>query len=52
MQNLAEHDGAVPRYKGSNGHLKVSARHLDEKLSTEEVPAHSFDKVENQKLVM
>jgi hypothetical protein len=34
------------RYKGSNGRLPVSARHLDEALSTEAVPAHSFIRVE------
>ncbi len=26
--------------------MRVSARHLDEKLSTDDVPAHSFDRVE------
>jgi predicted acyl esterase len=36
----------VLRYKGSNGRLRVSARHLDEKSSTDAVPAHSFDRVE------
>ena len=34
------------RYKGSNGRLRVSARHLDEELSTDIIPAHSFDRVE------
>jgi len=46
MQDLTEKGGSVLRYKGSNGRLRVSARHLDEKLSTDEVPAHSFDRVE------
>jgi hypothetical protein len=32
--------------KSSNGRLRVSARYLDEKLSTDEVPAHSFDRIE------
>jgi len=36
----------VLRYKGSNGRLRVSARHLDETLTTDAVPAHSFDRVE------
>ncbi len=49
MQDLTERGGSVLRYKGSNGRLKVSARHLDEKLSTDEVPAHSFDRVEKLK---
>ena len=46
MQDLTERGSSVLRYKGSNGRLRVSARHLDEKMSTEDVPAHSFDRVE------
>ncbi|RWY48392.1 CocE/NonD family hydrolase [Mucilaginibacter gilvus] len=46
MQDLTERGGSVLRYKGSNGRLRVSARHLDEKLSTDAVPSHSFDRVE------
>lgn len=46
MQDLTERGGSVLRYKGSNGRLRVSARHLDEELSTNAVPAHSFDRVE------
>ncbi len=46
MQDLTEQGGSVLRYKGSNGRLRVSARHLDETLSTEDVPAHTFDRVE------
>lgn len=46
MQDLTESGGSVLRYKGSNGRLRVSARHLDKELSTDEIPAHSFDRVE------
>ncbi|MCX5403103.1 hypothetical protein OHA37_04295 [Streptomyces sp. NBC_00335] len=46
MQDVTEHGASVLRYKGSSGRLRVSARHLDESLSTEAVPAHSFDRVE------
>jgi predicted acyl esterase len=46
MQDLTERGGSVLRYKGSNGRLRVSARHLDKELSTDAVPAHSFDRVE------
>ncbi|MHA6758084.1 CocE/NonD family hydrolase C-terminal non-catalytic domain-containing protein [Streptacidiphilus sp. PAMC 29251] len=46
MHDITEHGASVLRYKGSNGRLRVSARHLDEKLSTDDVPAHSFDRVE------
>lgn len=46
MQDLTEHGGSVLRYKGSNGRLRVSARHLDKELSTECIPVHTFDRVE------
>ncbi|GAA2396229.1 CocE/NonD family hydrolase C-terminal non-catalytic domain-containing protein [Catellatospora methionotrophica] len=34
------------KYKGSDGRLRTSARHIDPILSTEDVPAHSFDRVD------
>jgi predicted acyl esterase len=46
MQDLTERGASVLRYKGSNGRLRVSARHLDDALTTDAVPAHSFDRVE------
>lgn len=46
MQDLTERGGSVLKYKGSNGRLRVSARHLDKKLSTDIIPVHSFDRVE------
>jgi predicted acyl esterase len=46
LQDLTERGASVLRYKGSNGRLRVSARHLDETLSTDFLPAHSFDRVE------
>jgi predicted acyl esterase len=46
LQDLTERGASVLRYKGSSGRLRVSARHLDETLSTDDVPAHSFDRVE------
>lgn len=46
MHDLTEHGGSVLRYKGSNGRLRVSARHLDEELSTDTIPAYTFDRVE------
>jgi predicted acyl esterase len=46
LQDATERGASVLRYKGSNGRLRVSARHLDEALSTDAVPAHSFDRVE------
>lgn len=49
MQDLTENGGSVLRYKGSNGRLRVSARHLDKELSTDAIPAHSFDRIEKLK---
>ncbi|MGY0498276.1 CocE/NonD family hydrolase [Nocardia sp. FBN12] len=46
IHDLTDHGATILRYKGSDGRLRVSARHLDEDLSTEQVPAHSFDRVE------
>ncbi|GAB3109549.1 CocE/NonD family hydrolase [Aestuariicella hydrocarbonica] len=44
--DVTDHGGSILRYKGSDGRLRVSARHLDESLSTDEVPAHTFDRIE------
>ncbi len=46
MMDITETGASILRYKGSNGRLRVSARHLDEVLSTDDVPAHSFDRIE------
>lgn len=46
VHDATEHGGTVLRYKGSDGRLRVSLRHLDEALSTDEVPAHSFDRIQ------
>ena len=46
VHDLTEHGASILRYKGSDGRLRVSARHLDEALSTDDVPAHRFDRVE------
>jgi predicted acyl esterase len=46
LLDITERGASVLRYKGSNGRLRVSARRLDATLATDEVPAHSFDRVE------
>ena len=46
VHDLTDHGATILRYKGSDGRLRVSARHLDEALSTDDVPAHTFDRVE------
>jgi predicted acyl esterase len=45
-QDVTERGASVLRYKGSNGRLRASMRHLDQALSTDDVPAHTFDRVE------
>ena len=44
--DLTDHGATILRYKGSDGRLRVSARHLDETLATDDLPAHTFDRVE------
>ncbi len=46
VQAVTRNGAAILKYKGSNGRLRVSMRHLDETASTDAVPAHSFDRVE------
>jgi uncharacterized protein len=46
IHDVTERGASILRYKGSAGRLRVSMRHLDEELSTDEVPVHSFDRVE------
>ena len=46
VQDVTERGASILRYKGADGRLRVSMRHLDEALSTDDVPAHSFDRVE------
>ncbi|MDJ0376421.1 CocE/NonD family hydrolase [Cryobacterium sp. PH31-L1] len=44
--DLTDHGATILRYKGSDGRLRASARHLDATLATDDVPAHSFDRTE------
>lgn len=46
MQAITQQGASILKYKGSNGRLRVSMRHLDEEKSTDEVPVHSFDRVQ------
>jgi len=46
LQDITEHGASILRYTGSSGRLRVSMRQLDPALSTDEVPAHTFNKVE------
>ncbi|MGX6605299.1 CocE/NonD family hydrolase [Micromonosporaceae bacterium Da 78-11] len=44
--DVTERGATILRYKGSDGRLRVSLRHLDDTLTTSDVPAHSFDRTE------
>ncbi len=46
MQAITSNGAAILKYKGSNGRLRVSMRHLDEAASTDSIPVHSFDRIE------
>ena len=46
VHDLTDHGASILRYKGSDGRLRVSARRLDGELSTDDVPAHTFDQIE------
>lgn len=46
IHDVTDHGATVLRYKGSDGRLRVSARRLDTSLSTDDIPAHRFDRVE------
>ena len=43
---LTQNGAAILKYKGSNGRLRASMRRLDEAQSSDEIPVHSFDRVE------
>ena len=43
VHDATEHGGSILRYRGSDGRLRVSLRHLDAALSTSDVPFHTFD---------
>jgi predicted acyl esterase len=46
LQDFTQDGASALRYKGSSGRLRASARNLDPILSTDEIPAYSFDRVE------
>jgi uncharacterized protein len=46
MLDNSEHGSTILRSKGADGRLRVSMRHLDSALATDEIPAHTFDRIE------
>ena len=46
MDALTRTGAAILKYKGSNGRIRASMRHLDYAKSTVDIPVHSFDRIE------
>ena len=46
IQDVTQDGASILRYKGPYGKLRLSMRHLDEKKSTDEIPAYTFDRSE------
>ena len=46
IQDFTQDGGTILRYKGPNGRLRLSMRKLDERMTTDEVPAYTFDTVQ------
>lgn len=46
LQDFTQEGASALRYKGAWGRLRASMRHLDDQLSTDEIPAYTFDRVE------
>ncbi|GAA1964188.1 CocE/NonD family hydrolase [Microbacterium deminutum] len=46
VHDVTDHGATILKYKGSDGRLRASLRHLDDALATDEIPAHTFDRVE------
>lgn len=46
MQAMTRNGASILNYKGSNSRLRASMRHLDDEKSTEDVPVHTFDRVD------
>ena len=46
VHDVTEYGASILRYRGSDGRLRASLRHLDQDLSTNDVPAHTFDRTE------
>jgi uncharacterized protein len=44
IHDVTERGASILRYRGSDGRLRASLRHLDVALSTEDVPVHTFDR--------
>ena len=46
IHDVTARGASILRYRGSDGRLRVSLRKLDESLSTDDIPVHTFDNPE------
>ncbi|EOI01874.1 putative acyl esterase [Enterococcus rotai] len=46
LQDFTQEGASALRYKGAWGRLRASMRHLDSGLTTDEIPAYTFDRVQ------
>lgn len=46
VHDPTDRGATIVRYRGTDGRLRAAARHLSEALTTDEVPTHTFDRVE------
>lgn len=46
FNDATDHGGSILRYRGSDGRLRVSLRQLDEESTTDDVPAHTFNRAD------
>ncbi|MEI5991984.1 hydrolase [Enterococcus termitis] len=46
LQDFTQEGASALRYKGAWGRLRASMRHLDSELTTDEIPAYTFDRVQ------
>ncbi len=46
LHDVTDYGGSILRYRGSDGRLRVSLRRLDDDLSTDDIPAHTFNRVD------
>lgn len=46
IQAITTNGASILKYKGSDGRLRASMRHLDDVATSDDVPVHTFDRVE------
>jgi predicted acyl esterase len=46
IHDMTDNGASILRYKGAQGRLRASLRHLNPELTTDDVPAYTFDRVD------